>query len=150
MPSVAPSQYDGHGDDEDDVDDENNRDNNDRKNAAALGKAIAAMTSVPWTLCVLILGLAHWTYPKERKNPAAPQGLFEGGAVATDPRVSSPLVPSAASSRAAPGVVAEVELAGSKERTAASQEEGGGVYQSVTSNPLVLLGDGDGASLGSF
>ena len=149
MPSAAPSQYDGHGgsggggdDDEDDDD------NNDRKNAAALGKAIAAMTSVPWTLCVLILGLAHWTYPKERKNPAAPQGLFEGGAVLANPRVSSPLVPSAAS-RAAPGVVAEVELAGSKERTAASQEEGG-VYQSVTSNPLVLLGDGDGASLGSF
>jgi hypothetical protein len=44
-----------------------------------LGRAMATMTSVPWLACVLLLGLAHFTYPQERRRKMADEEEQEGG-----------------------------------------------------------------------
>ena len=41
---------------------------------------MATMTSVPWLACVLLLGLAHFTYPQERRRKMADEEEQEGEA----------------------------------------------------------------------
>eukprot|EP00887_Chlorella_sp_A99_P007278 scaffold2.g7278.t1 len=48
-------------------------------NARALGSALLAFLTVPWTLCFLIYSILHWTYPRDRHAALVADHVLDGG-----------------------------------------------------------------------